>query len=614
MDIFEQKRRIITTAIVAVVLTGISIAVVVSTPLINQIHTQAADTASLVADAKAESVRAVFDQHQDLARQTASRSELARVMVEYNRGNLALADLRTFSRPRLDDAAKNIDNLAAIVRFDASGAEVVRVGPLDDQLPADLPMPSGLDIQSYPVGVNNEARPLLHVIAAIREDEQIVGYDLLLFELSPLIPIFRVDADSSLCLLDVERTRRLIWTEGSHQFQLTTPNGCLAEQEGIDYKPDLDFFRASLPDGTRVLAFIRLVEGYGWEIHMNVRTSSVFGKVIEDIVISVVLILMLSALAGTMVWRSLMPVVHALVNQASQIARSTDELRLAQQVFNHTHEAIVICDTGLQVIRANPAFNEITGATPKTLRNTNLLAFMDSDRCKEIDREEIHRHLVAENAWQGEVWLTGPDNDPFPNLLTVSPVRNARGQIQQLILTFSDITARVQAEKQMFRLAHFDKLTGLPNRTALETHLEQAIEQARRQHHHFALMFLDLDKFKPVNDTMGHQAGDELLRNVARRLKHSIRANDVVGRRGGDEFVIITGPLTNDADAQPIARKMIQVLNEPFHIQGRTVQIGASVGIALYPDNGQTAEQLLATADKAMYSVKTSGRNNLAFA
>jgi hypothetical protein len=168
MDIFEQKRRIITTAIVAVVLTGISIAVVVSTPLINQIHTQAADTASLVAGAKAEGVRAVFDQHQDLARQTASRSELARVMVEYNRGNLALADLRTFSRPRLDDAAKNIDNLAAIVRFDASGAEVVRVGPLDDQLPADLPMPSGLDIQSYPVGTNNEARPLLHVIAAIR--------------------------------------------------------------------------------------------------------------------------------------------------------------------------------------------------------------------------------------------------------------------------------------------------------------------------------------------------------------------------------------------------------------------------------------------------------------
>ena len=473
MDIFEQKRRIITTAIVAVVLTGISIAVVVSTPLINQIHSQAAGAASQVADAKAENVRAVFDQHQDLARQTASRSELARVMGEFKSGNLALAVLRTFSRPRLEDAAKSIDNLAAIIRFDASRDEVVRAGPLNDQLPADMPMPSGLDIQSYPVGADNEARPLLHAIAPIRVDEQIVGYDLLLFDLSPLTTAFRVDAESSLCLVDVERTRRLIWAEGSHQFQLTTP---------------------------------------------------------------------------------------------------------------------------------------------KTLRNTNLMAFIDSDRCKKIDREEIHRHLVAENAWQGEVWLTGPENVPFPNLLTVSPVRNARGQIQQLILTFSDITARVQAEKQMFRLAHFDKLTGLPNRTALETHLEQAIEQARRQHHHFALMFLDLDKFKPVNDTMGHQAGDDLLRNVARRLKHSIRANDVVGRQGGDEFVIITGPLTNDADAQPIARKMIQVLNEPFHIQGQTVHIGASVGIALYPDNGQTAEQLLATADKAMYSVKTSGRNNLAFA
>lgn len=347
---------------------------------------------------------------------------------------------------------------------------------------------------------------------------------------------------------------------------------------------------------------------------MHSRVSRVFGDLIKDIVISVGLIMLLSAIAGIWVWRSLRPLVHALVDQASLIARSSEELRLAQQVFNHTHEAIAICDTRLRIIRVNPAFGDITGIEPKQLMGKKLLEFIDPAHCQEITHEAIHRHLVAENAWQGEVWLTAAGNSPSPNLLTVSPVRNARGQFQQLILTFSDITARVQAEKQMFRLAHFDRLTGLPNRSALETHLEQAIEQARRQHHHFALMFLDLDKFKPVNDTLGHQAGDELLRHVAKRLKHSMRANDVVGRRGGDEFVIITGALGNDDDALKIARKVIQILNKPFNIQGQSVQIGASVGIALYPDNGQTAEALLARADKAMYSVKTSGRNNLAFA
>src|SRR5690606_19483194 len=146
---------------------------------------------------------------------------------------------------------------------------------------------------------NNEAKPLLHAIAPIRLDEQIVGYDLLLFDLSPLTTAFRVDAESSLCLVDVERTRRLIWAEGSHQFQLTTPNGCLAEREGIVYIPVRDFFRHSLPYGTSVLAFLRPVEVYHWEIRITSRIISLFGEVIEDIVISVVLILILSAVAGT---------------------------------------------------------------------------------------------------------------------------------------------------------------------------------------------------------------------------------------------------------------------------------------------------------------------------
>lgn len=125
---------------------------------------------------------------------------------------------------------------------------------------------------------------------------------------------------------------------------------------------------------------------------------------------------------------------------------------------------------------------------------------------------------------------------------------------------------------------------------------------------------MDLDKFKPVNDNYGHQVGDELLRNVGKRLKHCIRSGDVVGRRGGDEFVVITGPLHGDDDAKPIADKIVAVLNETFHIQEHNIQIGASVGVALYPDDGMAAEDLLKQADAAMYRVKTSGRNAVAYA
>ncbi|MGC8121228.1 diguanylate cyclase domain-containing protein [Marinobacter sp. VGCF2001] len=613
MDIFEQKRRIITVAIVAVVLTGIIIAAAVSTPLINQIHSQASSSASQVANAKAAGIQGFLDRHQELARQTASRSELARAMATYAKGDITPEALADFSRPRLEDAARRIDNLVALIRYDASGKEIVRVGQFKDQIPTNINLPSRLDIRGYTLAADNSATPLLHASAPIITDEKIVGYDLLLFDLAPLKPTFEVGDDSSLCLVDTNRTRRLALTPTGQRLQLSAPEGCLATADNPDVA-DSDFFRTSLSDGTRVLAFIRPLDGYPWEVHMNSRISKVFEEVIEDIVVSVALILLLSAVAGAIVWWSLNPVVHALINQASQIARSAEELRLAQQVFSHTHEAIVICDPGLRVIRANPAFQDITGATAKALKNANLMAFIDCDRGKNISRAEIQRHLLAENAWQGEVWLNGPEAEASPNLLTISPVRNTRGQIQQLILTFSDITARVRAERQMFRLAHFDKLTGLPNRTALDTHLEQAIEQARRQHHQFALMFLDLDKFKAVNDTLGHQAGDEVLQNVARRLKHTVRADDVVGRRGGDEFLIITGPLDDHEDTRLIARKMIEALNQPFHIQGQKARIGASVGIALYPHDGQTAGELQANADQAMYSVKTSGRNNLAFA
>ncbi|WP_342630672.1 diguanylate cyclase domain-containing protein [Marinobacter alkaliphilus] len=614
MDIFEQKRRIITTAIVAVVMTGIIIAAVVSAPLINQIHTQAAQTAGGVADAKAENIRAVFDQHQDLARQTASRSELAKVLGQYAKGEVSAGVVHTFSRPRLQDAAQIIEDLAVLIRYDAAGNELVRVGPWANDLPAGIPLSDTLDINTFALVSGETSSPLLQAASPILADGRVVGYDQLLFSADSLTRVFQSQPDSSLCLLDNRRTKRIILNPQTDQIELTAPEGCLAVRQGVSTRDRSGAFRARLDDGSRVLTFHRPLAGYGWELHMYSRTSRVFADVIVAIMISILAILMLSALAGLLVWRSLKPIVGAMVKQTSQIARSTEELRLAYQVFEHTHEAILITDANFMIVRANPAFSDITGEENRALHRKLLTDFLDSQKVRGVVLEEIRKQLITVNAWQGEVWLKGHQGLTIPNLMTVSPVRNKNGQIRQLVLTFSNITERVQAEKQMIRLAHYDELTGLPNRVALENHLEQAIQQARRDNSHFALMFLDLDKFKPVNDNYGHQVGDELLRNVGKRLKHCIRSGDVVGRRGGDEFVVITGPLHGDDDAKPIADKIVAVLNETFHIQEHNIQIGASVGVALYPDDGMAAEDLLKQADAAMYRVKTSGRNAVAYA
>lgn len=613
MDILEQKRRIITTAIVAVVLAGIIIAAVVSAPLINQIHSQAAESAAGVADAKTENVRAVFDQHQDLARQTASRSELARVLSQYAKGEVSTGVVHTFSRPRLQDAARIIDDLAVLIRYDAAGNELVRVGPLANDLPAAIPLSDTLDINAFTLVSGETSGPLLQAVSPIRADGQVVGYDQLLFLPEPLMRVFQIHPDSSLCLLDSQRTKRITLNPDTDQIELSAPGGCLAVRQGVSTLSP-GSFRATLDDGSRVLTFHRTLADYDWEVHMHTRTSRVFADVIIDILISVLTILGLSVLAGVLVWRSLKPVVDALVRQTSQIARSSEELRLAYQVFEHTHEAILITDRDFKIVRANPSFSDITGISGKALKNRPLTEFLEGEPGNELPIKAVRQLLITENAWQGEVWLKNHQDLAIPNLMTVSAVRNKDGQIRQLVLTFSNITERVQAEKQMIRLAHYDELTGLPNRVALENHLEQAIQQARRGSGHFALMFLDLDKFKPVNDNYGHQVGDELLRNVGKRLKHCIRSSDVVGRRGGDEFVVITGPLHGDDDAKPIADKIVAVLNDTFHIQGHNIQIGASVGVALYPDDGLAAEDLLKQADAAMYRVKTSGRNAVAYA
>jgi diguanylate cyclase (GGDEF)-like protein/PAS domain S-box-containing protein len=605
---------LVTRAVIAAVMTGIIVAVAVSVPLINETHRLTGQLATNVANTKTESIRTILDQHQDLARQTASRSELARMLGEYVQGRTTLTELQTFTYPRLRDVARDIDHLAAIVRYDSAGNEVARIGSLAERLPEDIPLPANLDIREYALQNGTSSQPLLHTIGTIQTNGQTVGYDLLMFKPAPFQRVFENTDNFVVCMLDKPRTKRLALNEHSHQVALTKPVGCLHSSDNLQEGRSGDYQLAEEVDGTQVMSFLRPLEGYDWEVHIRSESSQVFLGVFREAMIAIFIIIGLSGVSGLLVKRALKPLVHTLSNQAEKIARSSEELRLAYQVFEHTHEMVVISDLSLNIIRANPAFIDVTGLPGRKVVHKKVTDFLVSEMAEQEIVDWLQTQLATEKMWQGEVWLQTAKGRATPFLVTVSPVTDRLGATQQYVLTFTDITERVKSETRIRRLAHCDELTGLPNRAALEQHLRQVIDQCHTTGTRFAVLFLDLDKFKPVNDIYGHQAGDEILVNVAKRLTNCLREGDFVGRRGGDEFQIITGPLRRPEDARPIAEKVVAVLNETFEVKGHIVDVGASVGVALYPDDGVTAMDLVNSADAAMYQVKASGRNAVGFA
>ncbi|MBL8250513.1 MAG: EAL domain-containing protein, partial [Candidatus Competibacter sp.] len=211
--------------------------------------------------------------------------------------------------------------------------------------------------------------------------------------------------------------------------------------------------------------------------------------------------------------------------------------------------------------------------------------------------------------WSGEVWQRRKNGEIYPVWENVAAVRSGNGSIVEYVAFFNDITARKRTEQETFYRANYDPLTGLPNRNLLRERLEQALKQARRYDRKVALMFADLDRFKQVNDMLGHSWGDRLLCQAASRLGACVREADTVARQGGDEFVVVLPNIAEEHDAWVVAEKIITRLAEPFDLSGDSVRIGASIGISLYPTHGEDAEELMRHADLAMYQAKLAGRN-----
>jgi len=294
-------------------------------------------------------------------------------------------------------------------------------------------------------------------------------------------------------------------------------------------------------------------------------------------------------------------------------ARSNEaSLRLAAAVFTGTQEGIVITDPQGRVIAINPAYTVISGFTVEDLGGRNM-RMVQSGRHGPDFYERMWRTLCRDGNWQGEVWNKRKNGEVYPALLTISPVRDDKGAVVNYVGTMTDMTRLKRSEVQLDHLAHHDVLTDLPNRLLLSSRLEHALDNAKRRNEAGAVLFLDLDGFKTVNDSFGHAVGDELLVLVARRLRGRLRAVDTVARIGGDEFVAVLEN-TRASAARLVAQELIEGLAKPFTLRGgEQVTIGATIGISLFPKDGSDAVNLIKMADDALYQAKSNGRGSYHF-
>ena len=299
---------------------------------------------------------------------------------------------------------------------------------------------------------------------------------------------------------------------------------------------------------------------------------------------------------------------HGFIYDITDRKRNELRLRQAAAVFTSTHEGVVITDPTGSIIAVNPAFGTITGYGEHELLGKSM-RLLRSGRHDRQFYEQLWRTLSTAGFWQGEIWNRRKNGEVYPEWLTISTVRNEKGDVVNYVGTFTDITRIKQSEARLEHLAHHDPLTDLPNRLVLHTQLERAVARAQHSGSHGAVLFLDLDRFKDVNDSLGHPVGDELLMLVARRLKARLRAADLLARLGGDEFVVLLEKVATPAEAGALAEALIAEFSKPFALaSGREVYVGASVGISLFPEHGRTAEQLIQHADAALFQAKDHGR------
>lgn len=303
---------------------------------------------------------------------------------------------------------------------------------------------------------------------------------------------------------------------------------------------------------------------------------------------------------------------HELGHEVAVRQLAEERLGLAAKVFEGSAEGIVIADPEGRLVSVNRAFAEITGYAQSEAIGRRL-GFL----CSELHDNAFYRNLWdavgRDGSWRGEVWARRKSGESFPSWTAISAVRAGDQRLSHYVGIFSDISERKLAEERIEFLAHHDALTGLPNRILLRDRFEAAVARAGRTRAKVALLFLDMDQFKAINDSFGHSAGDALLSKLAERIRGCVRGADTVCRQGGDEFVILLADVGDVQAITIVAEKLLATFREPVEVEGHSLGTACSIGISLYPDDGESFDALLQRADTAMYRAKSSGRNAFRF-
>ena len=297
----------------------------------------------------------------------------------------------------------------------------------------------------------------------------------------------------------------------------------------------------------------------------------------------------------------------ALEEEMAERERAEEGLRLSAKVFDNTVEGVIITDAQARILAINRAFSQVTGYAEEEIRDQNP-RILQSGRHDAAYYAEMWQTLQKSGQWVGEIWNKRKGGEIYPERLTIGAVRDSAGEVSHYVGVFSDISDIKRSQERLDFLAHHDALTGLPNRLLFNHRLSHSIDLARRHQRQLAVLFIDLDHFKNVNDTLGHDLGDELLKSVAATLSTQLRRSDTLARLGGDEFILLLDEV-EERYAGTIAEKILTLLSGAFNIAGYELFLTASIGVSFFPCDGEDANTLVKNADTAMYFAKTQGRN-----
>ena len=602
------QRRIGLFAMGGILATGLLTGLATALPLYLDARKQIETSVGYNIRSQAEAAGQLMARFRAVALQVTSRTQLREALERYNRWELSLPELERFTTPRLRDALAHSPSIAGMVRLDAAGEAVVHLGhtvpPEHWPVPADG---SGETLLRGPVEIDGE--PTLVVGAPIlAADGKRVGSDIIAFQLVELGRLLaeaqEYGGETRYYLANLDDGRLLHFAGATRTLQTAAGDDPLHTL--LSKRPPSPGHALPLHGAPNQVAFIMpLPQAPEWALAMTTGRAQLYSPALDELIVPVSTIVLLVLVGAALTSRAIRPLSERIVRQSEQLA-------LAASVFEGGQEGILIMDEAHRIVEVNRAGLQLTGTDAGRLAGLKLCEALCSPESTDFC-EHIWQSAEKQGRWQGEARFRHQRNGYFPVWLSLAAVRDTGGAVLRYIAMFTDISERKHAEERIRQLAHYDGLTGLPNRALLQDRLVHALERARRRHERVAVLFIDLDRFKNVNDSLGHAVGDELLRAVAGRFNAVLREQDTVARLGGDEFLIILEDPDGPAAAEHVARKVLEALEAPFRLDHHEIFIGASIGICLYPDDGQEASTLVQNADTAMYRAKDSGRNTLHF-